>query len=78
MNTPNKENSEVKNYSCPLKQLNSGTLKACNNTFRSLPTAGGGAFSFYQFQIKIDIDLGLCLLFNARKRRNSIFIIEMN
>jgi hypothetical protein len=64
MNTPNKENSEVKNYSCPLKQLNSGTLKACNNnqTFRSLPTAGGGAFSFYQFQIKIDIDLGLCPL----------------
>ncbi|KAK1564650.1 hypothetical protein Q3G72_008106 [Acer saccharum] len=31
MNTPNKENSEVKNYSCPLKQLNSGTLNACNN-----------------------------------------------
>lgn len=59
MNTPNKEKSEVKNYSCPLKQLNSGTL---NVIFRSLPTAGGGAFSFYQFQIKIDIDLGLCPL----------------
>lgn len=64
MNTPNKENSEVKNYSCPLKQLNSGTLKACNFSFSShrRSRTGGGAFSFYQFQIKIDIDLGLCPL----------------
>jgi len=74
MNTPNKENYEVKNHSCPLKLLNSGTLKACNKTLCSLPTTG---FFFLSVSNQNSIFLGLCplakpllLLFNARKRRN--------
>jgi hypothetical protein len=77
MNTPNKENSEVKNYS---NSSTPGLSKLVITLFVLFPPQEAWAFSFYQFQIKIDIDLGHYprLIFNARKKRNSIFIIEIN